>query len=183
MLKHIYEKVMTKISFEQEIAKLNYLLLKERPQKSDPMTILERGQSDAALVIGNLALAMSGHFAHEHDLGREWWRLTGLPFVFAVWVVRPGADVGDLPVVLRRALRLGVAHLDLIAEDAGRTLGLDPALCLHYLRKMIRYKLTERAWRGMARFHKMCVEMGQCPPQPPAALARWAEAGRRSDER
>lgn len=155
----------------------------ERSQKSDPMTILERGESDAALVIGNLALAMSGHFAHEYDLGREWWRLTRLPFVFAVWVVRPGAEVGDLPNVLRRSRRLGVAHLELIAEDAGRTLGLDPTLCLHYLRKMIRYKLTERAWRGMAQFYRMCVEMGHCPSHPPADLARWINAGQRSAER
>jgi len=144
-----------------------------RPGKSSPLVVLERGESDAALVIGNLALAMSGQFPFEFDLGQEWWRLTGLPFVFAVWAVRPGTDVGDLPEVLRRSLQLGVAHLEWIAREAAQTLDLDPALCLNYLRAMIRYELTERAWQGMARFFEMCVDMGVCPPSPPAALARW----------
>jgi chorismate dehydratase len=145
-----------------------------RSPQSDPSVILERGETDAAVVIGNLALAMSGHFEHEYDFGQEWWHLTGLPFVFAVWAVRPGTEVGDLPEVLRQSLRLGLAHLELIANDAARTLGLDPGLCLNYLRAMIRYEMTDRAWQGMARFFAMCVEMAICPPLPPRDLARKA---------
>ena len=144
-----------------------------RPQKHDAIAVLEHGECDAAVVIGNLALQMSGRFPHEHDLGQEWWRLTGLPFVFAVWAVRPGAEVGDLPDVLRRSLRLGLAHLDLIADDAARTLNLDRDLCFSYLQAMIRYELTERAWQGMGEFFQMCAELGICPPHAPPALARW----------
>jgi len=148
---------------------------RERPPQSDPSAILERNEADAAVVIGNLALAMSGRIGHEYDLGQEWWHLTGLPFVFAVWAVNPNADVGDLPQALRASLRLGLAHLDLIAEDAGRTLGLDPRLCGRYLRAMIRYELTPRAWQGMAHFFALCASMGLCPAAPPRDLARWVE--------
>jgi chorismate dehydratase len=144
-----------------------------RGKMSDPMRILESGKSDAVLVIGNRALAMSGRFPYEYDLGREWWRLTGLPFVFAVWAVRPGIETGDLPSVLRRSLRLGLAHLEQIADEAARTLDLDPVLCFNYLRKMIRYRMTERVWKGMVRFFELCADMGICPSRPPADLAHW----------
>jgi predicted solute-binding protein len=149
-----------------------------RSLQSEPSVVLERGESDAVVVIGNLALAMSGRFAHEYDLGQEWWRLTRLPFVFAVWAVRPGVTVGDLPEVLRQSLRLGLAHLDLIAKEAARTLALDPELCSNYLRAMIRYELNERAWQGMARFFELCVGMAMCPPYPPVGLAQWVKTNR-----
>jgi len=145
-----------------------------RAQRESPAMLLKRGKSDAALVIGNQALAMSGNFAHEYDLGREWWRLTGLPFVFALWAVRPAVETGDLARVLRYSLRLGLRHLKLIAGEAGRVLDLAPALCFRYLRKMIRYRLTARAWRGMAKFFELCAQMGICQNQPPRDLAKWA---------
>src|SRR5437773_5611484 len=42
---------------------------------------------EAVLVIGDaaLALAVRGTYPHRYDLGEEWKRWTGLPFVFAVW--------------------------------------------------------------------------------------------------
>lgn len=149
-----------------------------RAPGSNPATLLERGDSDAVVVIGNAALAMSDHTAHEYDLGQEWWHLTNLPFVFAVWAVRPGAAAGDLPKVLSRSLELGLGHLDLIAEDAGRNLELDPALCLAYLRRMIRYALTDRAWQGMARFHELCAALNLSPAHPPPDLARRLRSDR-----
>ena len=48
---------------------------------------------DAALWIGDPALERrsSGQYPYRYDLGRSWKGLTGLPFVFAEWVIR--ADV------------------------------------------------------------------------------------------
>ena len=45
---------------------------------------------DAALVIGDSALSQPWEriFPHVYDLGTQWWHMTGLPFVFAVWAVR-----------------------------------------------------------------------------------------------
>jgi chorismate dehydratase len=47
----------------------------------------------AALIIGDPALEQlaSGEYPYSYDLGSAWKTLTGLPFVFAEWVVR--ADV------------------------------------------------------------------------------------------
>jgi len=45
---------------------------------------------DAVLVIGDpaLLLAQRDTYPHRYDLGAEWKRWTGLPFVFAVWAAR-----------------------------------------------------------------------------------------------
>ena len=46
--------------------------------------------ADAVLVIGDRAIRpVQGDFCEAWDLGEEWVRETGLPFVFAVWAARP----------------------------------------------------------------------------------------------
>src|SRR5229473_2602725 len=49
---------------------------------------------EAVLVIGDAALLLAARHAypHRYDLGEEWKRWTGLPFVFAVWAARRAAD-------------------------------------------------------------------------------------------
>ncbi len=40
----------------------------------------------AGLVIGDRVFKLKGRFKYEYDLSQLWTELTGLPFVFAVWV-------------------------------------------------------------------------------------------------
>src|SRR6266850_2592778 len=80
---------------------------------------------EAVLVIGDpaLKLAAAGTYAHRYDLGEEWKRWTGKPFVFAVWAARRAAD----PIAIHQSHRSllasrawGLAHLDEIARDTAR---------------------------------------------------------------
>ena len=59
----------------------------------------------AALVIGDPALKTlaSGTYEYSYDLGSAWQTLTGLPFVFAEWVVRSDAPA-DLVEAFERSL-------------------------------------------------------------------------------
>ncbi len=55
---------------------------------------------EARLVIGDAALVLSDEgsgvtYPYAYDLGLEWKRWTGLPFVFAVWVARRATPVAD----------------------------------------------------------------------------------------
>ena len=43
------------------------------------------------------------------DLGEAWHTLTGLPFVFALWVARRGVELGDLPDALEQSRAAGLA--------------------------------------------------------------------------
>ena len=73
---------------------------------------------EARLIIGNQAIEF--RLAQEKtgewnvlDLGEEWKRCTGLPFVFAVWAMRPGMNkaAADALRMLRRAGLMRVPEL------------------------------------------------------------------------
>lgn len=65
---------------------------------------------DLVLLIGDDGLLCDPGPREIWDLGREWRAFTGLPFVFAVWLLRPGADAARIVPLLRAA------------REAGRTL-------------------------------------------------------------
>src|SRR6184192_4577302 len=94
---------------------------------------------DAVLVIGDAALLLAARHAypHRYDLGEEWKRWTGLPFVFAVWAARRGAGGNAAKARLVHEALLasrawGLGHLDLLAEAAARSCALPRARCLEY---------------------------------------------------
>src|SRR5438477_1615760 len=92
-----------------------------------PMTAnAEDVDADAVLLIGDRAMrACLPGFAHAYDLGQEWHDWTGLPFVYAIWAVREGAELGHVAQALREARRRGCARLGDIAQRESAILGLD----------------------------------------------------------
>ena len=62
---------------------------------------------DLVLLIGDDGLAAEAGTREVWDLGREWRRWTGLPFVFAVWLLAPGADAARITPLLQRAHEVG----------------------------------------------------------------------------
>jgi chorismate dehydratase len=69
--------------------------------------------ADAWLLIGDAALGRRAEVhdaAHVADLGEQWYAWTGLPFVYARWMVRrdlPARRAAALETALRRSLREG----------------------------------------------------------------------------
>src|SRR5436190_675340 len=86
----------------------------------------EDADADAVLLIGDRAMrACLPGFAHAYDLGQEWFDWTGLPFVYAVWAVREGADLGGVAAALAECKRRGLAAAGRIAQDEAPRLQLD----------------------------------------------------------
>ena len=50
---------------------------------------------DMILLIGDVGLTAASSTRRVHDLGAVWKADTGLPFVFAVWLIRPGLEATD----------------------------------------------------------------------------------------
>ena len=72
--------------------------------------------ADAVLLIGDRAMrACLPGFTHAFDLGQEWHDWVGLPFVYAVWAVREGVDLGPVEAALHEAKRLGCREVGQIA--------------------------------------------------------------------
>lgn len=133
----------------------------------NPKTALENRQDppfDAVLLIGDAALRHLGSTEYCVDLGEDWHQLTGLPFVYACWVARKEADLGDLPQVLLESKARGTAKIPEIARIEALKLGLPEPLCLAYLRDSIKYDLNESAIAGIELFYKYAVKHDLSPP-------------------
>ena len=119
---------------------------------------LEDTSADAVLLIGDRAIhSPVGRFAEVWDLGDEWCRWTGLPFVFAVWAARANADLQGVATALARARDLGVANLAEIARAEAAPLGLTQPECLAYLRDNLHFYLGPDEMRGMELFQRLAA--------------------------
>jgi predicted solute-binding protein len=107
------------------------------------------------LLIGDPAIAFRKRTSRSEtqylDLGGEWYRHTGLPFVFAVWSLRKEYTYKrELSQMLLEAKASGLSNLFQIAgRDA------DPAFALHYLSESIRFDLGVEEKRGLSLFTRM----------------------------
>jgi len=153
------------------------------PMAADLDGMLER--ADAAIVIGDPALLAleerenrrerTGEELVYHDLAEEWRKLTGLPFVSAVWGLRASASPGDLPLVGRRdaaesvAADLicsrdhGLAHIDDLAMEWAKRIPLTEQTVRSYLTENIHYVLDEECIEGMRGFFRMAADVGVLP--------------------
>ena len=121
----------------------------------------EDADADAVLLIGDRAMrACLPGFAHAFDLGQEWFEWTGLPFVFAVWAVREGADLGNVAYALTEAKRRGLARVGPIAHDEAPRLGLDAGFCRRYLANILHFDLGPRELAGLHHYYMLACELG-----------------------
>ncbi len=120
--------------------------------------------ADAILLIGDRAMSEPHAPFHQVvDLAEAWRDLTGLPFVFALWVVRAGVDLDDLPDRLARCRASGLEHAGELARTYGPGLGLDFATCYDYLTRILSYDLGEPEIAGLRRFAQMAARLGLAP--------------------
>jgi chorismate dehydratase len=121
----------------------------ERP---DPERMLS--EADAALLIGDPALKVEREKYQVIDLAAEWYALTGLPFVFAVWAVRAGVDLPDLPFYFKSSLRYGLSSIDTVSRESAAELGLDSADVVSYLTENLSYFLRQDELAGLEEFYR-----------------------------
>jgi chorismate dehydratase len=141
---------------------------------------LAEATADAAVLIGDRAMREAGGaFSCVCDLGEAWFRWTGLPLVFALWVARPGADVTPLERILAAARDEGLRHLHEIARRESPRVGLPEADCLSYLRDHLRFHFGPRQRQGLARFFELAVRHGLAPDSQQIGGDRVV--GRRTD--
>lgn len=130
------------------------------------------GQSaapDALLLIGDKVETDppdAAAYPHTLDLGEAWKELTGLPFVYAVWMCRAGEE-GSIAVrtaasVLDRARRHNATRMDwLVGARAGER-GWDAADAADYLGRKLRFEVGDAERAAVARFVEECAALGVC---------------------
>jgi chorismate dehydratase len=153
-------------------ATLARILLAERAgvvPEIEPLAIgagLADTSADAVLVIGDRALgeiAGAGSFQLIWDLGDEWCRWTGLPFVFAVWAARAEIDARGVAPLLSAARDAGKANLAAIAAAEAARHGLTVPQCLSYLRDNLHFDLGPREREALSLFYDKAATLSLAP--------------------
>ena len=131
-------------------------------------------QCDAALLIGDVAMRTRREGLIVLDLAEEWHAWTGLPFVFALWLVREDAPAlavpGGVGPFFHRSLELGRENLSAIVDEAWRTIGWTKPELWEYLTENISYHLGEGEQKSLAIFFEKAVANGFAPENKPLAF-------------
>lgn len=120
---------------------------------------------DTVLVIGDRADEIDETGLHVYDLGELWHDLTGLPFVFAAWVLSDNMSAEDsrlrrneLIEVLQSARDSGFARLDELAAEESKRRRLELDVVRNYWREHIHYNLGEAELAGLRRFAELAAK-------------------------
>jgi chorismate dehydratase len=121
---------------------------------------------DAALIIGDPAMTADTRGFEVHDMASLWYEHTGLPFVFAIWAVRPDR-LESRSLDFEAAKREGLDAVPLLAERYAKALGLPSEQLLSYLTSNIHYELDDESLRGLTTFFELAAEIGCAPAARP----------------
>jgi chorismate dehydratase len=111
----------------------------------------------ARLLIGDQAIRFRQKHANEFrfwDLGEQWKKLVGLPFVYALWLVRP--EVVDPKSIADRLRALRDQNLSNIGNLIANESEFDCDFCDRYYREHLRFSFGEREKQGLRAFHELC---------------------------
>jgi chorismate dehydratase len=152
-----------------------------RPAEPDPGSML--AQSDAALIIGDIALKFMSENERpnaEHqkpllrlspeplevfDLVERWRFLTGLPFLFAFWAAREGFRDQSVVDTLKASRDSGVAHTGEIATSYAKQLGIAEDYVRDYLDHNVYYYMDESCIGGLRVFYEKAAQIGAVKSQ------------------
>jgi chorismate dehydratase len=141
-----------------------------KPMAPDLEAMLET--CDAALLIGDPALQVNRSRYLTVDLAEEWVARTGKSCVFAFWAIREQSLAGRDKAAIAKAFKnsrdhgLSPKHLETIAEDWSRRLGLSVETVRVYLTHHIHYYLDAPCLEGLKLFYQLAAEIGALPPAP-----------------
>lgn len=151
------------------------------PAVANPIAMLK--EADAALLIGDpalLALEARNHIEAQTnigpclwiDLAREWRIHTRLPWVAAVWALRPEAlsscstTESQLITDLEKSRNHGLANVEQLVTEWTPRIAIPPLTIRHYLTRNISYTLNQDCIATIELFRRYAAEAGILPPLP-----------------
>ena len=127
--------------------------------------------ADAVLVIGDRAIRnLHVGFDEIWDLGDRWCRWAELPFVFAMWIARPGIDTAEASRALSAARDEGYQHLTEISREQSEAMQLPVELIHEYLHHNLHYRLDEKQVEGLDLFYRQAADLSLIPSAPQIIL-------------
>jgi chorismate dehydratase len=129
------------------------------------------GLHSGRLIIGDQAISFRQNHADAFrfwDLGEQWKKLTGLPFVYALWLIRP--EVPDAKSIAQRLRGLrdeNLADIQIIVSDAvadaANKKEITQEFLDRYYNEHLRFGLGTREKQGLQTFADLCAKHGVLP--------------------
>ncbi|HEY5674852.1 MAG TPA: menaquinone biosynthesis protein [Malonomonas sp.] len=135
----------------------------------------EVAEGRPALLIGDRALRLANAVPkgmRSYDLGELWYQYTGLPFVFALWMIRREALAGfsqeltQLTSQLQRSRQRVMQDSANVAATVQPASGLTVPQVVDYWHR-IDYRLEATHLKGLQLFFKLCVKNTLLKEVPP----------------
>ncbi len=141
---------------------------------------------ETLLLIGDKVVTDSPpavRYPYQIDLGEAWWALTGLPFVYAMWMARRadvdgprGEALRAAAALLDRQRRRNLSRTSWLIERAASERRWPTDLAVQYVTQLLRYEVTEQARAGAANFLERAHRLGLMPKSTPRYLELGAPA-------
>lgn len=142
---------------------------------------------EALLLIGDKVVAdppPADRYPHQLDLGEQWRALTGLPFVYAMWMCRAddledparASAIRGAAALLDRQVRHNMTRLDWLVQRRAREHRWPEDLARRYLVELLRYRVGAREREAVRVFLDAAAALGECGPAMPSWLMQ-APAG------
>jgi chorismate dehydratase len=142
----------------------------------DPLASLENtARAEAVLLIGDKVISQWREpWPCQIDLGELWKSLTGLPFVFAMWVARRPAATEHVARLLNEARDKGCNDARRLATIYGPQCHWPLPVAEEYLTRYMKYQMDGLSRKGLETFLEMAGALGLIPqpratPKQPAA--------------
>ena len=91
-----------------------------------------------------------------------WREITGHPFPYAVWIVRPGVDIHPHLKAFSEARARGAKLLPRLVEMGAETWELEPEFVHRYLATESRYQLGDELPLALDKFRDLASKLGLC---------------------
>jgi chorismate dehydratase len=113
---------------------------------------------ESTLLIGDKVVTSappSDVYRYQLDLGEQWKKITGLPFVFAMWMMRADMVDVDLARKLAEARRHGTQMTEALLDRYAAAKGWPRQLAHQYFVDYLRYEVTPASRQAVQQFFNM----------------------------
>lgn len=117
---------------------LSRVLLKFHFKKDVSFTTEPDAVTDAIVLIGDRTFGQKDKYPYVYDMGEEWMKFTGLPFVYAAWVANKKIDA-EFIAAFNRALKKGLDSRKEVIKGLPEVSGFDME---DYLMHKLDFELT-----------------------------------------